>query len=652
MAARQVPYYSQPSLGWKDPDKSTLYRYVQDAFQGVGQDSFSSPPAQNEDMYEVCSDVMPPVRGSWFPRWGYTKFAAFTTFTPSLAFVYQKDSTLQRNIVWSSTAKVVVTDETGTVTNSSLFVPAGGASTPRMVLSRDYGYFADLIANDQKKWNGASGLSKWGIVAPASAIAVSPPINAGNITVNSGRKYYCVYQNSTTGHTSDLNPVSPTTGPLASQNIQLSAIPVSADAQVDFKLLLATADGGDETTLYLLTTLANAATTFTDNIDELTLLAGNIYLETDAIGVEHGVSDNTPPPNGYYPTKHRGRLYLVQGQTLWFSKSLDELTTSTGTIVGKYEESWPGDYQLDISEAAETVRGLKSDGVSLWIGSQKCVRRLDGSGPLDFSKPEITFNDIGLLNQDVWEIVYRDGQPVGTIWVTPDFQVIQSDFTNYTNIGAPIQDVLNSINVSAAGTSHAKYVHSGEFNLYTLYVPTGSATLPNTVLVFDLISSRWYTWTPADSITCSLFNTNASGVPQWLFGANTNFSYFWDRTTLQDRFNNTPVNQSTPTLQTSWLSLGDATVRKSLNELEVISSAPTALAVTLSGTNDFVTNTSIVSATNPTASPLGPFKIMLAGQPSKHRFYKLRFTAPASSFSVGSQFLQSFSLEIAPLHRV
>src|SRR5581483_7067181 len=180
------------------------------------------------------------------------------------------------------------------------------------------------------------------------AINATPGGGAG-ITLSLGRFYYCVFENSRTGHFSDLNPSSGSTGPLNNQNVNLTNIPVSGDNQVDKKVILATADGGDPSTLYLVAEIPNSSTTYTDSTPELTLLNNQIYVYTDQFGTEFGVANNTPPPLGQIMCKHKGRLWMAVQENLFFSKSVDELTLPDGFIAGKYEEAWPADSYFDVS---------------------------------------------------------------------------------------------------------------------------------------------------------------------------------------------------------------------------------------------------------------------------------------------------------------
>ena len=485
-------------------------------------------------------------------------------------------------------------------------------------------------------------------VVPITVGAPAP----GAITLVSGRTYFVVGQNSQTGHLSDLNLPSATTGAITNKEIALSNISVSTDPQVDQKLLLATSDGNDYSTLYYLTMLDNSETTFTDNVPETELLTRNIYQQTDANGNPHGVADNSPPPVGATkPIKHRGRLFMLQGQVLWFSKSFEELTTATGTICGVYEESWPGTYQLDISEGAETGRGLLSDGTALYVGTERNIRRLLGDGPADFTSLELIHNEVGLLNQEVWQVVFKEGTPVGTIWLTPDFRIILSDFSTYQDIGTPVQNTLNNINaVVAQDVASASFLTTQAYDLFKLSIPTGSNTECDTELVFDLRTHRWVEWQPQDKVTAQLFNINASGVPQILFTAPGTALYRYGPEFSQDREDTALPVQIPVCVQTSWLDLGDDTLRKMLNELEVISGDVGTLSVMVEGAStatDFQFPVVLAHARPVRQDPFGVWKVFLAGEPAHHRYFRLTFTSSGPVTNV----LEGFNLVGLPWHR-
>lgn len=473
---------------------------------------------------------------------------------------------------------------------------------------------------------------------------------AGSITLTVGRKYCIAYRNSTTGHISDISGFSASSGALAARNQPLTGLTASTDSQVDRKLVLATSDGGDENTLYLVADIPNATTTLTDDVTEDTLLIRPIYLYTDDQGNTFGVVDNSPPPNMTLPFKHRGRVYGVAGQYLYFSKNLDEVTTPDGTIAGRYEECFPAGNSIDISEGAETIRAAMSDGEKIYIGTDRHIRVITGDGPASYSTPEILFNDIGVLSNEVWKSCYVEDKPVGFFWMSPDKKVIGSDFNAYKDVGSPIQDVLNTINTSYMANACAAYVGDGQYDLYVLAIPTGSNTDCDTLCIYDLRRHRWAgTWALADSITAMYYNRNASGVPQFLIATTTGKVYQMASTYSQDRTSDTPVS-ITSTGKTAFLSLGEPKARKTLNEIELLS-GETGLTTTVTGASthaEFASPVTVVSAAPLATSPLGEYKVYLAGKTSKDRYYQFTFVSTGAQ----SVILDGYSVEFSPVHYV
>jgi len=121
---------------------------------------------------------------------------------------------------------------------------------------------------------------------------------------------------------------------------------------------------------------------------------------------------------------------------------VEEVTTATGLITSKWEECWPGDYQLPVALNNERIIGLKSDGVNLHIGTDKSIFTVYGSGPSDFSVPSMAFAQTGILSNDAWTVIYAEGMPAGFVWITQDFKVMHSDFSTYREIGTPVYPIF------------------------------------------------------------------------------------------------------------------------------------------------------------------------------------------------------------------
>jgi len=263
----------------------------------------------------------------------------------------------------------------------------------------------------------------------------------------------------------------------------------------------------------------------------------------------------------------------------------------------------------------------------------------------------VQFNETGILNQDCWKVTFYEGQPVGTMWITPDLRVMASDFNTYADVGGPIQDVLNTINVAAAQTIHAAFVSKGPSDYYMLYVPTGSNTRPDTCLVFNLRTKKWFPWQPTDVMTTSLFLLDGSGNPRWFIAASTGSLYEWTSNTFQDRIGNTPVSYPV-TMQTSWLDMGDYNIRKFVNQIVPTTADQLSLTIAVDGASnqlDFVTPLSVVPATTvtPASIPTDVF-VPLASGPSHNRAFRFTFVSPASTIQ---NVLTGYNVEAGQFHR-
>jgi hypothetical protein len=481
------------------------------------------------------------------------------------------------------------------------------------------------------------------------------PVNSGGVTVKIGRKYFVVYLNFTSQTMSDLSPESVLTGPITNGQVFLSVIPISPDPQVDQKIILATGDGGDPTILYFLAQISNATTTYSDDTPEEILVLNNIYQEQDSFGNDIGVLGNQPPPNGSFPTSHQGRMYLAQGPFVYFSKSISELTTSSGIIAGRYEESFPFENIINIPTEAEKIRGLLSDGTSLYVGSERHIRRVYGDPVLNPGEPQVLFAEAGILTQNVWQIVFREGTPIGAMWVTPDFRVLRSDFNTYIDAGVVIQSTLNTINQAAINNSWAASISYGPYNFYVLGIPTGTNTDPNTLCVYDLHLNQWYVWNFVDKMLCGLFYVSLSGVPRWLMFSDEGTCRYVDPLVVVDRSGDGDATGITTTIRTTWLHLGDPTARKILNEIELLTT-DTAMKVTVEGatTNaEFNSPHIVVSNASLVPSQFGELKVYLAGLPAIDRFYRFTFTSTSKVSSLISDVILGYSsVEAQLVHRI
>lgn len=571
-------------------------------------------------------------------------------------------TTAGSQIITSATAAFLPTD-----VGSRVYIAGAGTNTYQGITI--LGWFIASITSVTNSTTVVLDVAALNSVSGATAYIVS----TGFVNLSVGRIYFAVFQSTLTGHVSDLSPASVSTGPLTNSQVVVNvstAVIGPATEGMDLVVLLATVDGGDELTLFKVAQGPVATTTLlTDGLPETILLNQPVYSNVDSYGNFFGAVGNTPPPVQMTSfLKHQGRIFGYAGQNIYFSKSISECLTSSGTLVGRYEECWPANYFFDISQGAENVRAHFSDGTVYYIGTERSVRRLIGNTPLagttgtTFQEPEVIFNDIGVVSPDVWQPVYNAGQPIGTIWLSPDLRVVLSDFNSYQDIGHPVQDVLNTTNTAQVSQAFAIFASRGPYDIYILGIPTGTNTSPDTLLVYNLRTGKWVVWVPTNLITAMLFNITESGDNQVLASV---IDSAFDVVQFGDTYPNDnvtvepapppyrPVPGSFPvSIQTSWLSLQDISLRKVLNQLEVISGSPGGLRISVWGANsqaDFASPFLIASSVQPTESVLGSYFIYLAGYASVYRYFKIRFDM--SQLSQESNILEGFNLEAVPFNR-
>ncbi len=251
---------------------------------------------------------------------------------------------------------------------------------------------------------------------------------------------------------------------------------------------------------------------------------------------------------------------------------------------------------------------------------------------------------------DTWKIVFDEGQPVGVMWLTPDFKVIASDFNTYHDIGTPVQDVLNSINPSAVSTIHAFFVSKGPAEYYMLHIPTGANTAPDTICVYNLRSKKWFIWKPTDLITGSLFFIDALGASRWTFASNAGSLYEWKENLFLDRVNNTAVGYQ-PVIQSSWLDFGDEGLTKAFNKITVTTS-DSSMTVSVQGAirdSDLDSGGIIVQPTTSLQPEIfGDLFVPMVAQPGFYKWYQITFTASANGIV---DILDGFDFEIMPSMR-
>jgi hypothetical protein len=387
----------------------------------------------------------------------------------------------------------------------------------------------------------------------------------------------------------------------------------------------------------------------------LTLLAANTWVDTDSYGTLYGIIDNSPPPPLKFLTLHQGRLFGVDeaGQNVYFSKSIDEVTTSTGLITSKWEEAWPGTNVLPISLNNEHITALKSDGTNLHIGTTKSIYTLQGSNAQTFSIPNILFQETGVLSNDLWTVIYSEGQPAGFMWMTPDLKLLYSDFSTYVDVGIPIYPFLQNL-VGSYLTTNAK-ANAFTFGPFTFAVFSLQTSTANQFFLFETNLRKWYRWTvsgtPLHSFVYQHPETGYRGLFYWEVNSGDFSINLFDPSYTTDGGQAIPWNA-----QTSWTGMTDAPGIKYLNEIEVLTNE-TTMAVSVYGANtqtEFTSPTTIATAKPLVYGPMQTWKCYLASLPSGYRYYSYQFssTVTGAISSSPTEILDQFIVEFYPLARI
>jgi len=112
----------------------------------------------------------------------------------------------------------------------------------------------------------------------------------------------------------------------------------------------------------------------------------------------------------------------------------------------------------------------------------------------------------------------------------------------------------------------------------------------------------------------------------------------------------------TNTIRTVWLELGDASLRKTMNEVELATSNAATL-VTIEGASteqDFFTPNTVISNQPLVTNIFGQLKTFTSGFPAIYRYYRFTFTNTSSLAlsAISDVILGYFAVEVLPLNRI
>ena len=267
------------------------------------------------------------------------KFPGFSATVEPIATSF---SNLQRQFVWrrwansslnggafiwmgcdiSGGVSKVYKLQIGTDLSAQLIWTSSTAEPFDFVVSNNTLYMGN--GTDMLKWDSFT-LSKWGIVAPSAAPAIS--LVAGTQNVFTSWCYLCTYFNTITGHESSPSPISTCSGVFTNKNVQLSLV-ASLDPQVTHIRVYRTTDGGaqDPTEMQEIvgSPFPNITVVVTDSTPDTSL----------SIRVAPAFLRNDPPPPSKGFVTYGARIWGFLNNTTFYSGN-EEIAN------GVPEECWP-----------------------------------------------------------------------------------------------------------------------------------------------------------------------------------------------------------------------------------------------------------------------------------------------------------------------
>jgi hypothetical protein len=262
------------------------------------------------------------------------------------------------------------------------------------------------------------------------------------------------------------------------------------------------------------------------------------------------------------------------------------------------------------------------------------------------------------MTQNVWQIVYLEGTPVGAMWVTPDFRVLGSDYNTYDNVGTPIQTILSTINQSAINNCFAVTSQLGAYNFYMLFLCTGNNIIPDTICVYEMHLKKWQIWKCADTFLSGIYYVSLFGVPRLIINDSLGTIRNFDPSFQMDRSTDAIPVPIVSTMTSAWLNMGDPMTRKALNEMELGTIDPLILVSVQGATEqaNFLPGApthKLVTNVSPIRNLYGNYKVMLAGTESKDRTYQYTIQSTSTPSSLpGDVILANFTFEVIPLNRI
>jgi len=274
------------------------------------------------------------------------------------------------------------------------------------------------------------------------------------LSPKTGYKYYYAYENSITGHLSNVSPISADTGALIGQSITVTGAR-STDVQVDTVVIFRNTDGG--AFYYQLTTVTNPAAgtwTFTDTTQD-TGLNTSLFAPLGKL--------NSPPPAGLINMEfHQSRLWGSVGATLYYAAGPDNASLINIVFNGVFAESWPAANTIPFN--APIIR-LLSTNAGLLVFTTQDIWIVTGSDLSTFN-PTRLFAGHGMRSYNALDI---DGSTVIAYLADRQFLTINPN-TGSMELGFPVGNLLEAT-FNPANVYITRHVSGSQDN--AIYIANG-----------------------------------------------------------------------------------------------------------------------------------------------------------------------------------
>jgi hypothetical protein len=335
--------------------------------------------------------------------------------------------------------------------------------------------------NPNRKFDGTS-ITNMGITPPLTAPTVAVGI-AGLLT--GAYQYKLTFVNGATDGESDPSPASTTVSP-SSQRVNLSALAVSTDPQVNLKRLYRTVNGGSA--FLFLAEIANSDTTYTDNI-------------LDADLAEQVIEDNGVGPQASY-------LEVYNGMVLLTGLAAPNQSRVAVSGVLRPEAFDPENvYDLD-PEETDIITGIRKFGQFVAIGKRNGLFVGEGTVPdgMVFTRTRVVDGPVGN-----WTIVPYESNLF--YLAEKGLQVFTG--LGETYLGEPIERTYRTLDVLAL--QQATGIYYKPLHLLLWNVTTGGLNQSDQWIVYNLITKE-LTFRQATTARFSTYKDAFGRTKMWVGG--------------------------------------------------------------------------------------------------------------------------------------